>query len=303
MAVESQTKSIATTLQPHSQWSITENMLVETLGDLTITWVQEYLLNPNALHDAKVLSNPDACSAALRMSFSSRMTENSDAEGTTNYVRLNVPSFFRGHIGAGVAVESSSGTGLGLTVFPLTRFVPRYIVNMVTGNQLLVLHNEAAGRIECTFLSNKTFGLWTSTILHFDMKTFRAAFRSGNMDIFVLRQALLSGIFTTVAGCTQNQQQISAYPYKVAENVGHHRNVSSVFCVYGGNFSNPIMTFSVRHHGIWRLSIKTDIFENLKKWGVESRLAHAKFHSWKRIPTKGKEDDDVENPLEAGSQS
>lgn len=255
---------------------------MDVFSDMQTEWVSDYLLNSSPLEDAKVLADTNNIARSLFLSLkcAARPKQSGDLGGTAQYTRVSVPSFSRSHIGAGVCVDSSSGTGAAEVAFTLEKFASRYVVNNTTGAFLMVLHDERAGSTLCIYSKHDGGGsVWTSARLWFDSKLFRLSFAKpvpgGRMDLRILHCALMRSIVSVVRRSVPMAKNLGRYPYRIAENYGAH-SVPHVFCAYAGDSTLPMMAFPVHLDCEWKLSVDHPQALQMATWAINDLLQRSK---------------------------
>ena len=277
---------------PGVPWKDTREMLLDIFSDMQHPWVQEYLFRKDCLVDAQILSDPMRSINSLPLMFSTTSDKRLSGgfEGTAVYMRHNVPGFVIGEIGAGVAIESSFGTGGAEVVFPLANLFVRYINNLKSGAQLNVSFNERVGTVEVTHLKHNEDGLWTSVLLWFVPQLFLKSFdiRIGAINFDILQNALVKSIVSVVKHPRRLAIANGNYSFQVADNNGDHF-FKSVFSSYANG--NAMMSMPVFADGRWTFEIPQEALMRMKKWAIGDRLGRLEITPQNTMPLSIDSDD------------
>lgn len=308
-------------------WADTTAMLEDVFRDMSIPWVQDYLLRSHFKQDAHALCNPNNYSRSMSMyqSYCSIPQLSKGFQAGIFKVRLDVPVRSLGNVGVGIGVLSCKMENSGNQIFSKSDQFCRFVYNSENHSQLNIVLRDEDGTVGIGFQYYTSAGVYQGASLSFNQKLFLEAFDDGGVggesssrtiDFQKLNQSLLRSYVLSVDG-RRNAKIITnhLFPNKVCDNIGEHVH-KSVLCTYAGG--KPMMRLPILSYGNWRFNYDQRVLRTMQQWGIENRLqrcqiervfeiSNKSFYEFltsdhgKELREKQKKNNDAENLLDFGS--
>lgn len=259
---------------PGMKWNTTREMVEEILDDLTIPWVQEYVLRSHPRQDVHALSDPMKYSRSLSnvLDCATIPAESGGFVSTVRTVRLDIPVLSTGNIGVGISVEDSNHRDTEQLIYLKGLQFSRFVSNNHRNTQLIIRFLQDLGKVIVSYSIYGEDGVWVYVNLHAEYTQFLSAFttNSSTVDFDAINQSIIQSI---VSFCPFHRKPVVAanhlYPNKVSDLIGDHF-LHNIVCLYSGG--HPVKILPIYSHVSLALNYNAIDLRRMQNWGITDRL-------------------------------
>lgn len=257
---------------PGAPWGSIRELLHEAMSDLNRGWVMDYLLRPNPLFAANILSSPTQLSKALSLSAQIRVlscgVNNSTAMASQicHHDTLLVPAYSVDDIGLGIGIDGCYGPGPPDVYFSSCEKLIYFIVNNRTGSSVSVIHGEQV--VDLSYNQLQPNGSNKFVNLLFEKQGFMEAFKNRARICFdELVNSLIRSSHCEHASSSAQYLVDKVYPYRITLPNGDMK-MKGVVSEHRGLKILGAMPIFAEWNTIRGGGSKNNTPDFLKRWGL-----------------------------------
>lgn len=261
---------------PGMKWNSTREMIEEILDDLTVPWVQDYILRSHARSDVHALSDPMKYSRSMSgvLDCATIPAESGGFISSVCTVRLDIPVSSFGHIGVGISVEESNQRDTEQFIFLTGLQFSRFVCNNRKNSQLLIRFLDDTRKVTLSYSIYSEDGVWYYVNLHVDATMFLNAFEKNTyaVDFHMINRSITQSLVTR--NPYHRKPAVAAnhlYPNKVADVVGDHF-LRSIVSIHSNG--RPVKALPVFAHVRYALNYNARDLRKMQNWAITDRLQH-----------------------------
>lgn len=285
---------------PGAPWGSIRELLHEAMSDLNRGWVMDYLLRPNPLFAANILSSPTQISKALSLSAQIRVlscganNNTAMASHMCYHDTLLVPAYSVDDIGLGIGIEGCYGPGPPDVYFSSDEKLIYFIVNNRTGTSISVIHGEQV--VDLSYNQLLPSGKNKFVNLLFEKQEFLEAFKNRSKICFdKLVNSLIRSSHCAHDSATAQYVVDNVYPYLITLPNGDMK-MKGVVSEHRGLKILGAMPVFAEWNTIRGGGSKANTPDFLKKWGL-SYIFSKTVPVPQRSPSSGPATKSLTHPL------
>lgn len=271
-----------------ARWRTAREMLYEALAELHRTRVQDFLLRPDALLDAQVLTSPSALSSAAAFSYRScadtRRMPSSGAHDLFS-VGLLVPGPDIDELATGVHVQSfAPAANDAKQIFRRTDSIWHLVVNRRMRSCISISVDDDSRLVELLYTVTGLHGRRTQVLMTLRRDAFKAALRTGAVDFDAMQRAICLCLTSEIAGEVEERQQVRSLVPRQEDTVMRGENFAFRGGLHTGDFycramiskfyeGVPVFAAPLFSYGSRVYGVQYNVVQGLKDWGMRDLLS------------------------------